>query len=127
MILMGARGERLAGFAPDPYPRLLGTVAGDEDDEMLEAGLGQFAVELQAGGVVGQAAVGRFAKPGEETPFFCDCSEGVFGFPGAQRELLARWFPSEFINKELRQGAALQKRSRARKVEGHMSVVANSE
>jgi len=56
MILMGARGERLAGFAPDPHPRLLGSVAGKEDDEMLEAGFGKLSVKFESGSMVRKPA-----------------------------------------------------------------------
>ena len=103
MILVSAGGERFARFAADPHPGLAGAVAGDEDDEMLEAGLGEFSVEFEAGGVVGQAAAGRFAEPGGEAAFLGDGGEGVVGFPGAEGELLAGGLPAEFFDEELGQ------------------------
>ena len=47
--------EWAARFAAHPHPGLLGEVAGGEYDEMLEAGLGQGAVEFQPRGVIRQA------------------------------------------------------------------------
>ena len=127
MILVGAGRERLARFAADPHPGLAGAVAGDEDDEMLEAGFGEFAVELEPRGVVGQAASGRFAEPGGEPALLGNRGEGVVGFSGAQGELFAARFPAEFLNDELGQVAALQEWAGAGEVEWHRSVSADSE
>ncbi len=101
LILVGAGSERFALFAAHPHPGLAGVVAGDENDEMLEAGFGQFAVELEAGGVVGQTAARRFAEPG---------GEGIVGFPSAEGEFLASRLPAEFFDEELGQVALLQER-----------------
>ena len=43
-VRFGRQGA--AGFAADPHPGLLGAFLGGEHDEMLEAGLGEGAVEL---------------------------------------------------------------------------------
>ena len=87
---------------------------------MLEAGLGEFAVELKAGGVVGQATTGRFAEPGGKAAFLGDGGEGVVGLPGAEGELLAGRLPAEFFDEELGQVALLEERAGAGEVEWHL-------
>ena len=86
---------------------------------MLEAGLRQRAVELQAGIVVGQAAIGAGAEPGGEAAFFGDGSEGVVGFAGAEREVLAAGLPAQFLNEQFGKSAAMEERAGALEVEGH--------
>ena len=127
MILVGAGGERFALLAAHPHPGLAGAVAGDEDDEMLEAGLGEFAVELKACGVVGQAAAGRFAEPGGEAALLGERGECVVRFSGAESELLVARLPAEFFDEERGQVALLQKRAGPREVEWHRSIFADSE
>jgi hypothetical protein len=87
---------------------LLGEVKGGEYDEMLETGLGQFAVELQPRGVIGQAPVRAGAEPSGEPPLLGDCGEGEISFSRVQRELLMTRLPTEFLDKQLSEIPALQ-------------------
>lgn len=119
MILVGAGGEGLAGLLAHPNPALAGEVGGGEDDDVLVAGLGELAVELEAGGVVGDAATGSGALPDGETFFLGDCGERVGGLADTEGELLAQGFPAELLDEEFGEIAGLEERSGAGAVEGH--------
>jgi hypothetical protein len=87
---------------------LFSEVPSGKDDEMLETGLGEGAVELQPRGVIGQAPIRAGAKPSGETAFLGDCREGKVSFSCAERELLATMLPTEFLNKQLGEISALK-------------------
>ena len=124
---MRAGGERFARFAPHPHPGLGGAVMDGENDEMLEAGLRQGAVQFQPCGVVGQLAIGTRTLPRGKAALFGDGGERIVDFADTEREFLAGGFPAEFLNEQLREIAALQQRAGALEVERHRSIFADTE
>jgi hypothetical protein len=67
---------------------------GHEDDEVLKAGFGKLAVELESNGMVGENACGRIAEPHNEAPFLGNRGELVVAFTYPQNELLVARFPA---------------------------------
>ena len=67
------------------------------------------------------------AEPGGEAAFLGDGGEGIIGFTGAERELLAARLPAEFLDKQLGEIPVLQERAGALEVEGHRSIFADAE
>jgi hypothetical protein len=86
---------------------------GDEDDEMLEAGLCKSAIELEPGCMVGKPAIGAFAEPCRKAALFGNGGKSKVLFTGAQRELLAIGFPTELLDKKFGEIAMLQQRAGA--------------
>ena len=96
---------------------------GRENDEMLETGLRQGAVQFQARAVVRQLAIGARARPRGKTALLCDGGEGIVSLANAKREFLAGGFPAEFLDEQLREIAALEQRAGALEVEGHRVIM----
>jgi hypothetical protein len=116
---MGPGGERFAGFASHPHPRLPGTVVGGKNDEMLETGLRQGAVQLQPRGVVGQLTIGTRTPPRGKAALFGNGPERIVGPANAERQFLVGGFPAKLLDKQFCEIAALEERAGALEVERH--------
>ena len=89
---------------------------------MLEAGLGEFSVEFQTGGVVREVTGGTGAQPGGEAAFLGDGREGIIGVTGAEREFLPAMLPAKFFDEKFTEIAGLQERAGTLDVKCHRSV-----
>ncbi|MEI7924137.1 MAG: hypothetical protein WCJ40_19690, partial [Planctomycetota bacterium] len=71
----------LARFAPDPLPNLVFLVRAGKDDDMFAFMLGDFAINLHAGGMIGEvASIWGWAMVCDKALFVCDGFEEKLGF-----------------------------------------------
>jgi hypothetical protein len=75
---------------------------------MLKASLSQESVELETHLVIWQAAIGAFAKPGNEPALLRNGGETVLEPCCGERQLLAARFPTKFVDEELWKLAGLK-------------------
>lgn len=119
---MLAAGGWLAKLPLDPLPHLGGPAGIDVDDHVFVDGLGHLAVDLAAGGVVGErAALGRAAGEGGEAPLVRHGNQGERPVAHHDVELLRVVIPTKLLNEERAEVEVLQELTDTLAIESHLS------